>query len=216
MKTEDKFKIIREELKNCLGDLAKERFIFHSEADFQFALSQIIQKKHPKWKIRLEKKENIKQDLKNYVDIIIFAEKSKIAIELKYKTKNPSKQPIFGEEEKFELTNQAAQDLGRYFFLKDVRDLEQIKKQKKCDFAYAIFLTNDSSYWKEGRKDTMDKEFRISEGKTISGQRDWNNGSEWTKKHELLKIKGEYIMKWEEFSSKKKGFEFRYLLLEIK
>ena len=206
---------IIEELKTCLVDLAKERPIFHSEADFQFALSQIIQKRHPNWKIRLEKKENIKEDSKNYVDITISTEKFKIAIELKYKTKNSSKQTISWEGEKFKLANQLAQDLGRYFFLKDVRDLEQVKKQKDYDFAYAIFLTNDSSYWEEGRKDTMDKEFRINERKIISGQRDWNNGNEWTKKYELLEIMGKYVMKWKNFSSLDNHL-FKYLILEIK
>ena len=43
-----------------------------------------------------------------------------------------------------------------------------------CKAGYAVMLTNDSSYWKvPGRSDTVDADFRVHEGREISGALAW-------------------------------------------
>jgi hypothetical protein len=43
-------------LETLMADLAAERPLFHSEADFQFALAWLIQRQHPEATVRLEYK----------------------------------------------------------------------------------------------------------------------------------------------------------------
>ena len=94
----------------------------------------------------------------------------KIAIELKYKT-NPISVVVGGEP--FRLKAQSAQDEGRYSFLKDIERLEKFARTGDGRSGYAILLTNDPSYWKEpsmiGWTKTMDADFRLHEGRSITG-----------------------------------------------
>ena len=72
--------------------LAEQRPVFYSEADFQFALGWLIQKKFPTYNVRFEYKP--KFDLQMHIDILVITDDLKwIPIELKYKTKR-TKNPI--------------------------------------------------------------------------------------------------------------------------
>lgn len=42
------------DIEKCMKSLSEKRPIFHSEADFQFALAWEIQKEYPKANVRLE------------------------------------------------------------------------------------------------------------------------------------------------------------------
>ena len=50
-------------------------------------------------------------------------------------------------------TPSAAQDCGRSDFCKDIQRLEDVVSVQSDIIGYAIFLTNDSAYWNESRKD---------------------------------------------------------------
>lgn len=83
------------------------------------------------------------------IDIVVRKNQTWLPIELKYKTKSvDSQQYRFGEEYgKKIIKDQAAQDLGRYGFWRDVRRLEITSAAfKNVVGGIAVFLTNDDNY----------------------------------------------------------------------
>ncbi|GAI41752.1 unnamed protein product [marine sediment metagenome] len=98
-----------------------------------------------------------------YFDIFAFKDSKIVRIEVKYKTKNLDTKMA---DEKFSLKNQGAQDQGRHDFIKDISRLEKALGIYHDSTGFAIFLTNDESYWKKPTRDvdTADKDFRIHEG----------------------------------------------------
>ena len=93
-------------IEQLMKGLAAQRPIFHSEADFQFALAWEIQERNPTLQVRLERPFEGESDSRRRLDIFV---KSKsdyaLAIELKYLTKK-FEDEIEGEE--FSLQNQSA------------------------------------------------------------------------------------------------------------
>lgn len=175
---------MRNTLINALTQLANNKRIFCSEADFQFALAWEIQKHRPNAQILLEN--GIRTSCGYYyIDIVVIKNGLRYFIELKYQTARCAiKTPIMS----FVLKEQAAEDLMRYDYLWDLHRLYTIKCQKP-DFGggYAIILSNDRlMYQAPSRKSTktLDAFFRIHErplGKTglypIPGLVAWNNGN---------------------------------------
>ena len=129
---------------------------------------------------------------------------------------NPSRLII-----RFHLKNQAAQDLGRYDFIKDVQRLEQIIGRQPDGVGLAVMLTNDSSYWKAPRLKTIDAAFRLHEGRELHGALSWDEGASPGTTHGRtapLVLGGHYHLAWNPYSNvaqQSKG-EFRYLALEIR
>lgn len=206
------------EITDVLNELRRKRPVFHSEADFQHALAWRIHEKHPDLNIRLEKR-MILEGEKNYFDVFAFKDNKIVVVEVKYKTKNLD--TVVNHEE-FSLTNQSAQDQGRYDFLKDVSRLEKALELHRDSTGVAIFLTNDEFYWKAPARDinTIDKDFRIHEGKTIKGKLSWKEGTSEGSMSGRVKpiiLKGEYILNWKDYSnSGELNYKFRYLLIEVK
>lgn len=205
-----------DQIKRCLSNLAKNRPIFHSEADMQFALAWEIQKFNEKLGIRLEKRFILNGSPK-YYDLSVRNEKSEILIELKYKTKKFIK--VVGGED-FNLKEQSARDLGRYDFLKDIMNIE-----KSGLLGFVCFLTNDSGYWKPNNyQSTMCENMRMHEGNMLTGNIDWNRKHHKTEeqfgksvgKSRLTPISIRSIVKchWENFSDLN-GSKFKYLLIQI-
>lgn len=211
--------LAKEQIKKILSELAKERTVFYSEADFQHALAWKIHKKNSEIKVRLEKIETIDKK-NNYIDIMLELKKEKLAIELKYKTKDVGL--IKHNEEEFTLKNQGAQDCGRYDFLKDIVRLEKLNLEKRIP-GYAIFLTNDSYYWNtpKSSKQHIDKEFHLYEKKILKGIMSWSKdaGIGTTKNRiDEIKLNGKYELNWNEFSKLKetdKNNLFKYTIIEI-
>lgn len=206
------------EITDILNELMRKRPVFHSEADFQHALAWIIHDKYPDLNIRLEKRMILDRE-RNYFDIFAFKDNKIVAVEVKYKTKNLD--TVLNHEE-FSLTNQSARDQGRYDFLKDVSRLEKALESHRDSNGFAIFLTNDESYWKVPARDinTIDKDFRIHEGKTIKGKLSWKEGTSkgsMRGKENPIILKGEYILNWKDYSNLEElNYKFRYLLIEVK
>jgi hypothetical protein len=205
------------EMTDVLNELRSKRRVFHSEADFQHALAWKIHEKYPRLNVRLEKRVILnKKEI--YFDIFAFNDNKTVAIEVKYKAKNLDA-TVNGE--KFSLKNQGAQDQGRYDFLKDISRLEKALKINHECTGFAIFLTNDESYWKKPRGDinTADKDFRIHEGKTIQGRLSWKEGtSEGTMsgRSESILLKKKYMLNWNDYSDVgEQNGKFRYLLVKI-
>jgi len=204
-------------IEDVLKELSEKRKIFHSEADFKHSLAWEIHKKHPDLNIRLEKREKIDGE-EVYIDIFIYKNDKVFALELKYKTKMFNK---VVSNENYQLKDQSAQNCGRYDFCKDIERLEKILKKYPNGTGFAILLTNDASYWKEPRRsDTVDKDFRIHEGRTIKGTLKWKRGTSKGTirgRENPIKLTGKYNLHWKNYSNLNgNNGEFRYLLVEVK
>jgi len=101
-----------------------------------------------------------------HVDIWITSGGRSLAVKLKYKKR--ALETVIGNE-RFRLKNDGAQDLGRYDFIKDVERLARIAAHIPQVEGYAVLLTNDSGYWKEGAT-TVDAAFRLPEGRILTGE----------------------------------------------
>lgn len=135
---------------HCLmADLSKHRPIFHSEADFQFALAWRIHEVMSDCKIRLE----WPYRKAKYWHLDIWLSIPRIAIELKYRTQ---KLEWEYDGEHFSLGSRGRH--GGYGFLDDIQKLERVVKDGKAKSGVAVLLTNDPSNWKppsqQGTKDT--------------------------------------------------------------
>lgn len=219
------------DINKIMSDLVKERPLFHSEADFQFALAWKIQNTYREAKIRLEKSvrglegTNFKDDKNRYIDILVTIDDKEIPIELKYKTRNNSKEPMKFENEEYNLKNQGAQDNGRYDFLKDISRIEKFinSSSPKSDYGYAIILTNDHLYYESG-ENSNSSQFRIDKNIKIieSGKHDWNFKSDSFKKYnpkriDAINLINSYNVEWQDCSTllDDKDNKFKYLIVTI-
>ena len=199
-----------------MGELAIERPLFHSEADFQHALAWRIHKCLPECGVRLEYKPPIEETMR----LDIWLAKPGVAIELKYRTR---KLEIEHNGESFHLRNQSACDIGRYDFLKDIQRLESLSGFPDAKAGFAIFLTNDDLYWRGPiRKDTVDAAFclRGDPGHQIQGQMAWSKrAGPGTKRGRegAIRLKGSYEGQWRDYSrvSGERNGEFRYLMITL-
>ena len=205
------------DMSGLMAGLADTRKVFHSEADFQHALAWHIHQAMPESQIRLEVDVIQEERQRMYLDIWLPAEG--IAIELKYKTRGLG---LEQGDESFTLRNQSAQDIGRYDFLRDIRRLELMRSMPAlCRAGYAVLLTNDSSYWNAPRsQDTVDSDFRIHEGRTISGELAWaaHASSGTVKGREVpIQLRGSYRLRWQAYSSfpGKSYGRFQYLAVPV-
>ncbi len=205
------------DIKTQMCELSKKRKVFHSEADFQFALAWQIQKSYPKANIRLEYCP--KEFANMHLDILVELDGKNYPIELKYKT---NKLSIDLDGESYNLKTHAATSLVRYDVLFDVYRIESLKRElNEYEKGYTIFLTNVKSNWEEPKtsRKAMSQNFLIHNMQIIGGEIDWsNNPSEGsTGSRERFELEGKYTMVWSNYSEldKKKNNIFKYLLLEI-
>jgi len=218
--------------------------IFQSEAQFQFELAWELQKQiENDGQVLLEvvtctRKENREKNIRRkrfYSDIILKSnDNCFIVIELKYKTK---KDDIYGVE----LNTHGAPDEGRYDYLWDIKRIELLKKRDMDCYdyndelgtflgGYAIIVTNENQYWnrtkKKAQKDaaqTVDSQFSIGEGDTVSGVLDWNTSSkkQWMLSRPAIVLDGDYLFNWQSYydtkeeTSRRISREFKYLITKI-
>ena len=199
-----------------MTNLASDRPLFHSEADFQHALAWQVHQTNPSLRIRLEYRPPVEKKL--YVDIWLENEHGATAIELKYFTRKLDHEI---EGEKFALLNQSANDICRFDALKDLQRLENLSSVIPNTSGCFIALTNDPLYWSPStRAQTIDEAFRLDEGREISGELAWaGNASEGTTRGREgpLVIRDKYTANWRAFSqidSEKYG-ELRWLCFKV-
>ena len=200
-----------------LGGLAAERPIFHSEADFQHAFAWHLHNLWPSAAVRLEYRPIPEEP--RALDVWVTTDTERIAIELKYVTRRLS---ITLDGERFELANHSAQDQRRYDFWNDVQRVERAVEAADASEGWAIFLTNDSSYWRESVKAAaVDTAFRMHEGREVLGQLTWGSlASAGTMKGRAgtLALSGTYRLRWGEYSEAAPGVgggTFRYLAASV-
>ena len=199
-----------------MTELAMQRPLFHSEADFQHALAWYVHEKNPDARIRLEGRPLPAENL--YLDLWIETEHGITAIELKYATRGHEASQ---GNESFTLKNHGAQDVRRYDFIKDICRLERIANNRLEVAGVAIFLSNDPSYWKAPvREGQYDSAFRIHQGRDLVGSCTWDvrAGAGNIKGRELsLALSGRYDLDWRPYSKVGigAGSEFRYLVVNV-
>ena len=205
------------DIDGLMASLANRRKVFHSEADFQHALAWQIHESESDRQVRVEVSLIPAQSQRMTLDIWLPVEG--MAIELKYKTRELE---LEQGDESYALRNQSAQDQGRYDFLRDIHRLEiMCSKLEQCKAGYAVLLTNDPSYWKVAPQgDTVDSDFRVHEGREISGALAWatraSSGTVGGRKP--IRIRGSYQLHWQEYSDfpeKPRRGRFRYLAVSV-
>ena len=183
-----------------LKQLKNKRPIFHSEADFQFALAWELQQQYLDASLRLEYPSP--GDPQKHIDILVRLGNDVYPIELKYK-KAKFRAVVNGEQ--YSLTDHSAQDLGKYDFVKDICRIEAFREHISGHReGYAIFLTNDPSYWNSPRKAIAgDAAFSVHHGAVKEGTMFWgpsmNEGSIKGREAPLV-LSGSYRIDWHDYS----------------
>ncbi len=198
-----------------VSQLAMQRPVFHSEADFQHALAWLIAREMPEAGPRLEVP--LFGDSRDRVDIVVRTSSGLVPIELKYWQAPLTWTADDGEQ--FRLVNQSAQDMHRAAFAKDIMRIERAIAEHRGPEGWVVALTNDSSYWRPGRSLAgSDAAFRLNEGRELRGRLEWRAGtsSNTTKGTLDIELKGRYPCHWAPYShvTSARG-EFRTLVIRV-
>ena len=203
------------DIADAMIELARRRPIFHSEADFQHAFAWCIHSLMLDGDVRLEYKPFPTEPV--YLDVWLPG--IGVAVELKYCTRNLK---CTHNGESFALRDQAAQDIRRYDFIRDIQRLERVSKERtEVRAGFAILLTNDRSYWQQpSRLNTVDAAFRLHDTRRISGEMAWSErASAGTIKgrEEPIRLAGSYELQWRDYVDIRgaRHGQFRYLAVQI-
>lgn len=194
-------------IEHVMQTLSAKRPIFHSEADFQFALAGAIAELHPEALIELE----VPILGVGEMDIIAHLNGQLYAIELKYK------KALLSTEHNgraYALKKDGAADIGRCLFIKDIARLERFRGA----IGFAIFLSNEPAYWKGSRIGGISKDFDISEGRIIPAgiNLDWGAAAgEGTRKGNgaPFLLTKEHTISWSYYSNIA-GSQFKYAIVK--
>lgn len=205
---------------DLMRGLAAQRPVFHSEADFQFALA---------WHIREIEGECVRLEWKPFPDEKMYMDlwlpEAKVAIELKYVTRQLN---VSRHGERFSLSDHAAHPRRRYDFVKDLMRLEKVVShllEARC--GVSVMLTNDSAYWcTPTERRPVDADFRIHEHDSSGGQRCISDTMDWAErtgaktkqgKNDPIVLDGSYKIAWRDYIDLHEGTRsrFRYLAVEV-
>ena len=183
-----------------MSRLAHDRPAFHSEADFQHAFAWAVHGTDPRLQARLE----IPLMKGEHLDLLIADPDSnqRTAVEFKYPT--AAWEDTQGGEE-FSLRHHSATDLISYDILKDIQRLERLVTTRKVDNGLLVVLTNDPAYWHwptHGRSTNADA-FRVHEGITLTGTRDWGpRTGKGTRqgRDKSIELHGTYEIAWHDYA----------------
>ncbi|MFC5648608.1 hypothetical protein ACFPYJ_05600 [Paenibacillus solisilvae] len=152
--------------------------------------------------------------------IDIWAEKGSktIIIEVRYKT--ALLQTVYLGKQ-VDLKNQAAQDVSRYDFLKDLEKVERVVSSRPSVKGYALLITNDHLYWQHPKKtNSVDGDFHIYNGRKVTGICSWKEGASngtTSGREAAIHLTDHYQLKWQLYLElgMKKNEQFQALLVEV-
>jgi hypothetical protein len=207
---------LKVDLAGALSAVAARRPLFHSEHDFQHALAWQIQQASPAAQIRLETRP--RRGI--HLDLLVHLDGTSTAIELKYLLAG-LRATVGGEF--FDLPHQSANDISRHDVVKDITRVEAMLTDGYADDGCVLVLTNDRSYWQPtARRDTIDADFRLHEGRVLEGTLRWADraGAGTTARRDTpLILTGRHTCHWRDYSQVDLGHGrtavFRYLLVSI-
>ena len=198
-----------------LEALRAKRPIFHSEADFQFALAWEIQLAYPQAELRLEYPPAHNPGRR--IDILVRMDGCAYPVELKYAQK---KLAVTHTGEEYRLKNHGAQDLTAYDFVKDICRVEEFAAELAgFRYGYVVWLTNDPYLWREPTSPAVGyAQFSVHSGAVRQGHMAWSErmGVGTIKGRGPLALRGSYPILWNEYSDfgMRDGL-FRYALLRV-
>lgn len=186
-------------LADALKQLSQQRPVFHSEADFQFALALQINMSHPELSVRLETRP-IPTESKA-LDLHVTCGDYSLAVELKHLTRAID---VTVGDERFVLRNQGAHDVSAYDCCKDIARVEDFVARGVANVGYVVVLSNDPLYWKQpSRPGAGYDSFRLHEGRRLEGSLIWGDSAgPGTRKgrEEAISLRNEYILSWSDYS----------------
>lgn len=179
---------------------------FFNERDLQMHLALYLERSNKYDKVEVEyyvpKSELLPEymwDSEMKIDIVVRKDGKFVPIELKYKTKAIAgvHYKRFGEKISDDciIKNQAAQNISKYDFWKDVRRLEILKKKfKNIHGGICLFLTNDQSYKSTPRDNAKCKNFSMNPSSLHGTNMNWQGDA--PKSRPNFTLDREYYTRW--------------------
>ncbi|WP_234330396.1 hypothetical protein [Streptomyces acidiscabies] len=196
-----------------MAQLGRHRPVFHSEADLQHGFARVLWELAPDVESRLEVPQREEPGRRRYLDLLCIG-RTRTAIEFKYFTRGWMGTSGVPPED-YALKGHAATDLARLHFVRDIARLERFCAGRQQN-GLAVMVTNEASLWTPpapGRKPTRDEDFRIHQGRTLTGTLLWAGGAY---KRNTCTLLGTYDLTWKPYSELGgQGGEFRYLAVEV-
>lgn len=202
--------------------LSERRPIFHSEADFQFALAMLMSEDDQVSKIRLERRIALRGPLRDRayvnVDILAHLDGQPVGLEVKYPKRSlECTAPADGELEDFRLPEGAC-DVDAPEFWHDTARMERLIAEEVI-FAGASLMLSNYKLWEPNRLMSARSKahaFALYDGRTVEAGQTlaWR---EATAKVDTgpVHLQHEYHCRWQPYSIVGGGdTEFRYLVLE--
>ncbi|CAL9667261.1 hypothetical protein [Streptomyces sp. Tu 3180] len=200
-------------LSAVLDELAQRRPVFHSEADLQHSFAQLLWELAPEVRSRLEVPRRHNGRVER-LDLLCLGSPGRTAIEFKYPTRRWTGTAGTPPED-YALRNHAAMDLARLHFVRDMVRLERFCSQPD-ENGLAVLLTNDPSLWTPpaaARKRTRDEDFRIHQGRVLTGTLLWAEGAY---KPHTCTLRGTYTLDWRPYAQVEGvSGEFRCLAVSV-
>lgn len=193
--------------------LAERRPVFHSEADFQFAFSQIMANEGVD-RIRLERRVKLEGRRVMQLDITGYLEGNPIVLELKYpKDGYVGTVPTEGFDEDFTLS---VGEPGLVYIWKDVERIEALVDSGLFTDGAAITLTN-FKLWREKLRQNQLQDFMLNEGRTVNAGSTLEIpvGTTWAVEGIRISLASSYTCAWHPYSAPH-GTEFQYLVFDPK
>jgi len=203
---------------HVIEKLKEKRVVFHSEADFQFALAWQIKEIYQE-KVQLSFELPLGTEKRDRLDILVTFGSKKTPIELKY----------FHSEltyKEYKLSKQ--NDTWRsYRVLKDLVRVEKYVKKnpsKSEREGYVLLICNEEKYWTPKRDNLTYYDFRLEDGRNIkaNNQLDWITVNDLSQKNaskygEPLTFRNDYVLSWKDYSvlDIPKKNQFKYLIIEV-
>ncbi|WP_405583303.1 hypothetical protein [Streptomyces sp. NBC_01190] len=196
-------------LTEVIARLRQDRPVFHSEADLQHSFARVLWELAPKIQSRLEVRQNaLDATGREYLDLLCIGPSTRTAIEFKYFTAEWTG-TLGRPPEEYALKSHAADDLARLGFVSDIARLERFGNRPDQN-GLALLITNAVGLWMPPKQDdTRDRDFRLHEGRTLTGQLLWSGGDY---PRNTRTLRGSYSLNWQPYylNDGLRG-EFRYL-----
>ncbi|MFJ9249363.1 hypothetical protein [Streptomyces sp. NPDC101776] len=200
-------------LDDVIAQLGRHRPVFHSEADLQHSFARALWELSSDVHSRLEVPQRA-EGRTEHLDLLCIGPSVRTAIEFKYFTRRWTG-TVGTPAEDYTLKGHAATDLARLYFVRDMVRLERFCRRSDQN-GLAIMVTNDASLWTppgDGRGQTRDREFRIHQGRELSGTLLWAEGAY---EPNTCTLRGAYPLDWKPYSQLDgAGGEFRYLAVSV-